>query len=568
MMSYQRKSAARMVIAFVVSIALVFSLLPLLPQNEAHADGTDLIIHTRIGDDEKTSSAAFGFSDAELDAMAHNDARGFLQSGSYWSVRTTNKYITLDELLAKAETAFNGGDKLLFLVSDRSGGYYRYGKSSILYEPTYETIQAEKYFYPGTGEALGERTKDGPIDVGMVLSLNNKSQQVSTSAKVTFDTVVSSDLAGADVEKRFLMGVSEASYLKNTDDGSPDPQAGGYRFPNGVLGIMIAKDKKDELKNAEVTFDKTTYPAAAAGTEIKPVLTVKLDGATLKEDTDYKAVYADNKLPGEAKVTLTGIGAYKDAGAIEKTFTITGEIKDATVTFANTTYTANGKQIQPVVTIKYGDKTLTPITDYTVVYGPNIIGEGVVTIKSAGKYYTGEVEKKFTITGEIKDATITLTKTTYTATGRKIQPSVMVKYGEKALAPFTDYRVVYGTNTLGKGTVTIEGQGIYTGKTVKNFKINPRPVSIRIVKAGKKKATVKWIKAPDAVSGYQIAYKKKGTSGYTTVKFSGRTKVSRVITKLTAKTQYSFKIRTWKSSGGVTYYSAYSKVRTSAKIKK
>ncbi len=61
----------------------------------------------------------------------------------------------------------------------------------------------------------------------------------------------------------------------------------------------------------DVTFD---------GTELKPVVSVFLDGVKLKFGSDYLLTYSDNISIGIGKVTVKGINNYK--GAQSKTFTI------------------------------------------------------------------------------------------------------------------------------------------------------------------------------------------------------------------------------------------------------
>ncbi|MBR3058447.1 MAG: fibronectin type III domain-containing protein [Clostridiales bacterium] len=61
----------------------------------------------------------------------------------------------------------------------------------------------------------------------------------------------------------------------------------------------------------DVTFD---------GTEMKPMVTVYLDGEKLKFGSDYTLTYSDNVSVGKGKVTVTGINNYK--GTQTKTFTI------------------------------------------------------------------------------------------------------------------------------------------------------------------------------------------------------------------------------------------------------
>ena len=178
---------------------------------------------------------------------------------------------------------------------------------------------------------------------------------------------------------------------------------------------------------------------------------------------------------------------------------------------------------------------------------------------------------EITIVKDAKDAisasNVSIAKSTYIATGKQIKPTATVKIGKTSLKSGTDYTVSYGANKLGKGTVTVTAKGNYTGKVTKNFSINPRSTKITKAKAGAKKATVKWAKAKDAVTGYQLAYKSSSTKKFKTVKIKGQKKVSKVVKKLKAKKVYSFKVRTYKTASGKTYYSAYSKTVKSKKIK-
>jgi hypothetical protein len=99
-------------------------------------------------------------------------------------------------------------------------------------------------------------------------------------------------------------------------------------------------------------------------------------------------------------------------------------------------------------------------------------------------------------------------------------------------------------------------------------KISLKKPSLRSVKVGKKKVTVKWRRSKDSVTGYQIAYKQKGKKKFKTIKVKGQKKVSRVIKKLKAGKRYQFKLRTYKKVSTKTYYSKYSKIKTSKKIKR
>jgi len=72
------------------------------------------------------------------------------------------------------------------------------------------------------------------------------------------------------------------------------------------------------ISKASVTLFTSTY--AYDGKAKKPGVTVKLNGKTLKNGTDYSVTYSNNTKVGTAKVTITGKGNY--AGTITKTFKI------------------------------------------------------------------------------------------------------------------------------------------------------------------------------------------------------------------------------------------------------
>lgn len=91
---------------------------------------------------------------------------------------------------------------------------------------------------------------------------------------------------------------------------------------------------KDDLypKGRTVNFTITSAKIEAAnvadikiqsyknGKEVKPGLTIRVNGRKLKLNTDYTVKFTNNTLRGEAKVVITGIGNY--TGTVEKEFVI------------------------------------------------------------------------------------------------------------------------------------------------------------------------------------------------------------------------------------------------------
>ena len=146
------------------------------------------------------------------------------------------------------------------------------------------------------------------------------------------------------------------------------------------------------ISKASVTLSTSTY--AYDGKAKKPGVTVKLNGKTLKNGTDYTVSYLNNTKVGTAKVTITGKGNY--TGSVSKTYIIKNNFKKATVSGISTK-AFTGKNITQSITVKYNGKTLKKGTDYTVSYSSNK-SIGTATVKIAGKgSYTGTITKTFKI---------------------------------------------------------------------------------------------------------------------------------------------------------------------------
>ena len=146
------------------------------------------------------------------------------------------------------------------------------------------------------------------------------------------------------------------------------------------------------ISKASVTLSTSTY--AYDGKAKKPGVTVKLNGKTLKNGTDYTVSYSNNTKVGTAKVTITGKGNY--TGSVSKTYSIKNNFKKATISgISNKSYT--GKNITQSITVKYNGKTLKNGTDYTVSYSSNK-NIGTATVKVTGKgSYAGTITKTFKI---------------------------------------------------------------------------------------------------------------------------------------------------------------------------
>ena len=184
------------------------------------------------------------------------------------------------------------------------------------------------------------------------------------------------------------------------------------------------------ISKASVTLSTSTY--AYDGKAKKPGVTVKLNGKTLKNGTDYTVSYSNNTKVGTATVKIMGKGNY--TGSVSKTYSIKNNFKKATISgISNKSYT--GKNITQSITVKYNGKTLKNGTDYTVSCSNNK-SIGTDTVKIAGKgSYTGTITKTF----KINPAKQEIQKLTAKS------KAFFVDWAQKGSA--TGYEIQYATNS-------------------------------------------------------------------------------------------------------------------------
>ena len=107
----------------------------------------------------------------------------------------------------------------------------------------------------------------------------------------------------------------------NGDPTNSVDQVNTYTFtmPEAPYGVMVSAEF---LARIALTEDNVGDISAQpyTGEEIKPGVTVNVDGNVLTEGVDYTVTYSDNVNPGAATATITGIGKY--TGTVTTNFTI------------------------------------------------------------------------------------------------------------------------------------------------------------------------------------------------------------------------------------------------------
>lgn len=194
-----------------------------------------------------------------------------------------------------------------------------------------------------------------------------------------------------------------------------EPSAGLERR----LGCAVRLVKEIVRKNLEDEFIMAINDQDCTGSEVKPTLTVQVDGITLIEGTDYTVVYTDNVNVGTATVTITAVESSNYSGTASATFNI---VRDMSGVFSTgnswATYVAQEDLTTPngVTAYVVSDANETSVTATAINYIPANVGlllnrsdVSVTTYK--GLAYSGE---KATLTSKLKgNATATTSVTAY-----------------------------------------------------------------------------------------------------------------------------------------------------------
>ena len=320
-------------------------------------------------------------------------------------------------------------------------------------------------------------------------------------------------------------------YRNNTNVGTASVTiSGAGNFSGSETKTFQIKASDFSKCDIQLSASSFTYD----GTEKKPKITVKSGRKSLVSGTDYTVSYKNNINAGTASVTITGKGKY--SGTITKSFSIKpAGFTKASVTLSASSFTWNGAEKKPRVTVKIGNRQLTAGRDYTVSYKNNVsVGTASVTITAKGNY-TGSISKKFSITAaNFTKTSVSLSVSSFTYDGAEKKPKITVKNGKKQLTANTDYTVSYKNNiNAGTASVTITGKGSYSGSQTKNFTITPADLTKTTIslsassfiydgaekkpaitiKAGKKQLTLN--------KDYTISYKNNTNVGTASVTVTG-----------------------------------------------
>ena len=315
----------------------------------------------------------------------------------------------------------------------------------------------------------------------------------------------------------------------------------------------IRKPKVD-INNVTIDNIPTKY---YTGKEIKPKLNLTFGNKTLTENIEYTLSYSNNIDIGTGTITITGIGDYK--GTKNITFKIAqGIILDKTTININIgaeyDLSARTKDNEEIIYTSLNPEIVTVASDGSIIG----ISKGTGTIKLttvSGKLLTVKV-----VVEPIKSSNVTNEKiSNKTYTGKEITPKPILKYNGVTLKLNTDYTLSYSNNkNPGKSTVKVAFKGNYTGTKNITFIIIPKSNKITKIVNSSKNALKVFYKESKGVTGYQISYRKKGTSTWKNVK----SKTLSVKLKKLDKVKYEVRVRPYITIDNKDYYGKWSSTKT------
>ena len=357
----------------------------------------------------------------------------------------------------------------------------------------------------------------------------------------------------------------------------------------------LTDDQKKQVTNYDVL---ETAEAKLSDLQVENVKT-KIDGigeVTLSSSSTIKAARtAYNALTDDQKKQVTNYDVLQKAESelsdLQKADAVVTKIKN----IGKVTLKSESKIKQARTAYnKLTDKQKTLVTNYDVLekaekdladlkaadqVSKNITNIGTVTlesedaIKEARTAYDAltdaqkelvsnkdVLEKAETTLKELKDAkdaddakaaatpkSITLSNTRYIYNGKVQKPQVTVKNAKGEV--IKGYTVKYAGNckNVGKYKVTLTFKGDYNGTKTKTFKIAPKSVTVKSLKAAKKRFDVKWSKQTTQVTGYQVQYStdKNFVKAVKNKKITKNSVVTKTVKNLKSKKVYYVRVRTY-----------------------
>ena len=399
-------------------------------------------------------------------------------------------------------------------------------------------------------------------------------QDTLEAAESAYDTAVYDAAVSKSVTK--VEKLIDAIGTVATDSGAAITKArNAYNdaVADDTYGSGIEKQLKTDGYDTKLTDAENAYAAAvytdAVSKSVTKVETLidaigtvdKNSGAALTKAQDaYDEAAADETYGEAVKARLTADG-YTGKLTLAADSYNAKLLSKATISIDDVVY--DGSAQKPEVTLTDAGGNVIAPDQYKVFYEGDNTNAGTcdITVRAiSGGNYTGTIDTTFDIAPVqiTADAIASVADQTYT--GKALVPAVNVTAAGFSLEAGKDYTAAYTKNKYtGKAAVTVTGTGNFTGTATKTFRIVPARAKIKSIKAGKGNFTVEVRnQAKSKASGYQVTYKKKGSSKWKSVKTRS---VKKTVNNLKRWRYFTVKARAYKKISGEVVYGKYSAAR-------
>ena len=442
----------------------------------------------------------------------------------------------------------------------------------------YVTVTVEKGDNPATVTDKATVVRGGnTVDLADNVGLNGATGAVRYS--------ISGSRNGCKLNgSELISGDKTGSVIVNVIVGADDNYMALAATP---ITVTINEKAKQIITAADVTvaFGETNKKITASTTGDGAIsYTVKNDSVDYIDVDATTGALTVKKVPvdGKAYVTVTAAETPTYVKATKDVTIYIGKAKAvaATVTANSPKYNATA---QPLVTVDestlVGGKMVYAVTKDKKAPEASAYTEKIPEKKSAGAYYVwykavGDADHADSDAARLKvivyqrgigDCKITVKDLSYT--GKTLKPKVTVKYGKTTLKEGRDYKLTYSNKLINPGEwhVKVVGLGNYKGSKKLAFKVYLPKIKNVSLTSGNTEIVVKWSqKAKIKHCQIQVS-QKKDFSSKKSVKFTiseKNEKHTKTVKGLKEGKTYYVRIRTYKTVGKKTYYSAWSEVKT------
>lgn len=469
------------------------------------------------------SNTNYTFKDGEASWITIDNA-SIVKGNRTFSVIGVNVTSSTSATLKCRLTAYTKGDTLAFAVTEDSNAtidqitdwqstvifenlkpnttYYAFAKITPNEDGGYNEAVSEKYEFKTPGYSLelsdvtvtkSQSDTTSISDASKTYDGNKVSAIVPTLTRTDNNTVVQWGSISYDWYKDNLYGTSHAySYLTSGLENGPK-DAGNYR-----LTVTVTSGSTSISKSTDFTITKAGLTLAATNQTIeygsdKPSYEYTVEGLVNGETAESvfagKQLFTSSYVKGSDAGTYTiqfnsnintNLTNYTLSNVTGGTLTVTKKaITESMVSLSQTSFTYDGTEKKPMVTVKDGDIVLEEGVDYNLVYVGNVyVGDHAyvkVSAISSGNF-TGEVKVSFTINPRnLSDADYDVDEDDFL-----LGASPTVEVDGTQLQQGTDFTYSYNEGT-DNAEVTILGMGNYTGSAtgtvqLTNEKKNQKPV--------------------------------------------------------------------------------------------